>query len=51
MIPSTGAPPPKEDSLLAAGDFVKVEADPDVFKISQEDHGGWDDAMAEVRQA
>ncbi len=36
-------------TTLAAGDPVKVQADPDLFKIAQEDHGGWDDVMAEVR--
>jgi hypothetical protein len=25
-----------------------VELDPDLFKIAQDDHGGWNDLMAEV---
>ncbi len=26
-----------------------MELDPDLFKIAQQDHGGWIDGMAEVR--
>ena len=33
---------------LAAGDHVKVELDPDVWKRMQEGHGEWNDRMAEV---
>ena len=33
---------------LSAGDAVKVELDPDLFRIAQEEHGGWNDMMAEV---
>lgn len=40
---------PPDESELSAGDAVKVELDPDLFKIAQEEHGGWNDAMAEVR--
>ena len=40
------SPSPSE---LSAGDAVRVELDPDLFKIAQEDHGGWNDLMAEVR--
>ena len=40
---------PPDHSQLSAGDAVKVELDPDLLKIAQEEHGGWNDAMAEVR--
>ena len=40
---------PPESPILSAGDAVRVELDPDVFKIAQEEHGGWNDRMAEVR--
>ena len=33
---------------LSAGDGVRVELDPELFKIAQEDHGGWENFMAEV---
>lgn len=33
---------------LSTGDGVRVELDPGLFKAAQEDHGGWDDSMAEV---
>ena len=33
---------------LAAGDHVKVELDPDVWKRMQQGHGEWNDRMAEV---
>ena len=33
---------------LCAGDGVRIELDPEVFKQAQEDHGGWNDTMAEV---
>ena len=33
---------------LSAGDGVRVELDPGLFKIAQEEHGGWSDVMAEV---
>ena len=33
---------------LSAGDGVRVELDPELFKVAQEDHGGWEDFMAEV---
>ena len=36
-------------SEVSAGDAVRVELDPDLFKIAQEEHGGWNDGMAEVR--
>jgi ankyrin repeat protein len=32
---------------LSAGDGVRVELDPELFKIAQEDHGGWENFMAE----
>ena len=35
---------------LSAGDAVRVELDPDLFKITQEEHGGWSDLMAEVSE-
>ena len=40
---------PSDKLELSAGDTVRVELDPDLFKIAQEQHGGWNDAMAEVR--
>ena len=39
---------PPDVAELSAGDAVKVELDPDLFKIAQDDHGGWNDLMAEV---
>ena len=33
---------------VRAGDGVRVELDPGLFKAAQEDHGGWEDYMAEV---
>ena len=33
---------------MSAGDAVMVQADPDVFKLAQDGHGGWNDRMAEV---
>ena len=33
---------------MSAGDAVMVQADPDVFKVAQDGHGGWNDRMAEV---
>ena len=39
---------PPDVAELSAGDAVKVELDPDLFKIAQEEHGGWSDLMAEV---
>ena len=40
---------PPDVTELSAGDAVRVELDPDLFKIAQEDHGGWNNLMAEVR--
>ena len=50
MFVVTGAPyePPK-DGEFSAGDTVKVELDPDVWKLMQNGHGGWNDLMANVR--
>ena len=46
-------PPGKKDAPsstgVRAGDGVRVELDPEVFKAAQEEHGGWGDHMAEVR--
>ena len=39
---------PPATSELSTGDIVKIEVDPDIFKIAQEEHGGWNDMMAEV---
>lgn len=33
---------------LSTGGGVRVELDPELFKVAQEDHGGWEDYMAEV---
>lgn len=44
-----GAPhePPSEVEF-AAGDRVRVELDPDVWKLMQDGHGGWNDLMSMV---
>ena len=39
---------PYEHEELSAGDTVQIMLDPDLFRIAQEDHGGWNDRMAEV---
>ena len=39
--------PPRE-TILAAGDRIKVELNPDVWKVMQEGHGGWNDLMSVV---
>lgn len=39
---------PLDSGELSAGDAVRVELDPDVFKVTQQGHGGWNDGMAEV---
>ena len=39
---------PCEHEELSAGNTVQVMLDPDLFRIAQEDHGGWNDRMAEV---
>ena len=39
---------PPRDTLLAAGDRIKVELNPDVWKTMQEGHGGWNELMAAV---
>ena len=39
--------PPRE-TVLAAGDRIKVELNPDIWKIMQEGHGGWNDLMSVV---
>ena len=36
------------ESELSAGDAVRVELDPELFRAAQVDHGGWEDYMAEV---
>ena len=36
---------------MEAGDIVSVLVDPDVFKLSQEDQGGWNNEMAMVSPA
>ena len=33
---------------VKAGDSVAVYLDPDLFRVAQDDYGGWNDAMAEV---
>ena len=50
MVVIAGAPyePPREGEF-AAGDTVKVELDPDVWKLMQNGHGGWNDLMGNVR--
>ena len=39
-------PPMERD--FAAGDKIKIELDPDVWKLMQEGHGGWNDLMTMV---
>lgn len=39
---------PVPSQLLAAGDTVRIELDVSILKLMQEDHGGWNDAMASV---
>ncbi len=34
---------------ISTGDAVVVHLDPDLFMQAQQDHGGWNDKMAEVR--
>ena len=44
-----GAPyEPPQKTVLAAGDRIKVELNPDVWKVMQEGHGGWNDLMSVV---
>ena len=43
-----GGEPRVHSEELAAGDHVKVELDPDVWKRMQQGHGEWNDRMAEV---
>lgn len=38
---------PKE-TQFAAGDRIKVELDPDVWRAMQDGHGGWNELMAMV---
>ena len=50
MFVIAGAPyEPLKEGEFAAGDSVKVELDPDVWKLMQNGHGGWDDIMGMVR--
>ena len=35
-------------TTFAAGDRIKVDLNPDVWKRLQEGHGGWNDIMASV---
>lgn len=47
-----GAPyKPQRESDFAAGDRVKVELDPDVWRLMQEGHGGWNDLMTVVNSS
>ena len=48
VVPSGKPYTPCQWEELSAGDTVQVRCDPDVFRIAQEDHGGWNDRMAEV---
>ncbi len=44
-----GAPAPASNpEHISAGDLVRVELEPDVFKAVQEGHGGWNELMLEV---
>ena len=50
MFVIVGAPyEPLREGEFAAGDTVKVELDPDVWKLMQNGHGGWNDLMGMVR--
>ena len=50
MFVIVGAPyEPSREEEFAAGDSVKVELDPDVWKLMQNGHGGWNDLMSMVR--
>ena len=50
MFVIVGAPyGPSSEGEFAAGDSVKVELDPDVWKLMQNGHGGWNDRMSMVR--
>ena len=50
MFVTVGAPfEPLREGEFSAGDTVKVELDPDVWKLMQNGHGGWNDLMANVR--
>ena len=50
MFVIAGAPyEPLKEGEFAAGDSVKVELDPDVWKLMQNGHGGWNDRMSMVR--
>ena len=42
---------PPKGTLLAAGDRIKVELDPDVWKRMQEGHGGWNELMSVVSRS
>jgi E3 ubiquitin-protein ligase mind-bomb len=46
-LPILGGEPRVHCEDLAAGDNVKVELDPDVWKRMQQGHGEWNDRMAE----
>lgn len=48
-IPILGCKYEFQEDDVSAGASVMVQIDPDVFKIAQEEHGGWNDDMAEVR--
>ena len=50
MFVIAGAPyEPLREEEFSAGDTVKVELDPDVWKLMQNGHGGWNDLMGMVR--
>lgn len=38
-----------DSSIIRSGDLVQVELDVEIFRMMQEGHGGWNDAMVEVR--
>ncbi len=48
-LPVLGVAGPFDKTHTCAGDPVIVQVDPDLFRLAQEDHGGWSDTMAEVR--
>ena len=50
MFVIVGAPyEPSREGEFVAGDSIKVELDPDVWKLMQNGHGGWNDLMGMVR--
>ena len=45
-----GQPPEKYCPTICSGDLVEVEQDVEIFRMMQEEHGGWNDEMANVME-